>query len=280
MEVSIIRLTIVSADANCANSLQRADQNPSDKVDKNDISPELQKIVFGRLPTETGLDLIGQPQSAERVIDADCIYAFISKCNYPDEDNDYCMNTTGFEKERGISLDGGELDLETEVKTTQDGDEYRWENVAETGSMVSVHAKMVKLLPGERMGANVSIISTTLTKRLQQIRGHGRQLEVQGIKKGKMSTSIRVAANITLGWNPVYEFDFWVMEHSAGSDVVLGTDFMILAGIRLDLFHATAKLPDEVMIPLVKAQNFDNNIPEGMYVPGGPNDNLQIAAGE
>ncbi|OWY90423.1 hypothetical protein PHMEG_00041453, partial [Phytophthora megakarya] len=85
---------------------------------------------------------------------------------------------------------------------------------------------------------------------------------------------------ITLGWNTVYEFDFWVMEHSAGSEVVLGTDFMIPAGIRLDLFHATAKLPDEVMIPLVKAQNFDEDIPEGMHVPGGPNDNLQIAAGE
>ncbi|OWZ07733.1 LOW QUALITY PROTEIN: hypothetical protein PHMEG_00019840 [Phytophthora megakarya] len=100
------------------------------KVDKNDISPELQKIVFGglgSLPTETGLDLIGQSQSAERVIDADCMYL---RCNYPVEDNEYCMNTTGFEKERGISLGGGELDLETEVKITQDGDEYRWEKVA------------------------------------------------------------------------------------------------------------------------------------------------------
>ncbi|OWZ17343.1 hypothetical protein PHMEG_0008725 [Phytophthora megakarya] len=217
------------------------------------------------------------------------------------------MNTTGFEKERGISLDGGELDLETEVKITQDGDEYRWEKVAETRSMVSVRAKMVKLLPGERVGwwsskrfdqrvrmsaivreavndvripilldkgANVSIISTRLAKRLrlQQIRGHGRQLEVQGIKKGKMSTSIRVAVKITLGWNTVYEFDFWVMEHSAGSEVVLGSDFMIPAGMP--------KLPDEVMIPLVKAQIFDDDIPEGMHVPGGPNDNLQIAAGE
>ncbi|OWZ05260.1 Eukaryotic/viral aspartic protease [Phytophthora megakarya] len=208
---------------------------------------------------------------------------------------------------RGISPGGGELELETEVKITQDGDEYRWEKVAETGLMVSVHAKMVKLLPGERMGwwsskrfdkrvrmraivrgavndvripilldtgANVSSISTRLAKRLrlQQIRGHGRQLEVQDIKNGKISTSIRVAAKISLGWNTVYEFDFWVMEHSAGCEVVLGTDFMIPAGIP--------KLPDEVMIQLVKTQNVDDDIPEGMHVPGVPNDNLQIAAGE
>ncbi|OWZ14210.1 Eukaryotic/viral aspartic protease [Phytophthora megakarya] len=33
------------------------------------------------------------------------------------------------------------------------------------------------------------------------------------------------------------------MDHSAGSEVVFGTDFMIPAGIRLDLFNATAKLP-------------------------------------
>ncbi|OWZ01829.1 hypothetical protein PHMEG_00026717 [Phytophthora megakarya] len=303
--------TIASVDANCAS---RCMTQAKSGTPENCLR---WAFKLGCLPT--GLDLIGrqsaervidadyiyafirQPQSAELVIDADYIYAFICKCNYPDEDTDYGMNTTGFEKER--------------VKINQDGDEYGWEKVAETGSMVSVHTKMEKLLPGERMGwwsskrfdqhvrmtaivrgavddvripilldteANVNIISTRLAKRirLQQIRGHGRQLEVQGIKKGKMSTSIRVAAKITLGWNTVYEFDFWVMEHSAGSEVVLGTDFMIPAGIRLDLFDATAKLPDKVMIPLVKAQNFDDDIPEGMHVPGGPNDNLQIAAGE
>ncbi|OWY98788.1 hypothetical protein PHMEG_00030361 [Phytophthora megakarya] len=303
VEVSIIRPTIASVhDAGQCEAFNELAKILRAKVDKNDISPGTTEnclrwtFKLGCLP---GLDLIGQPQSAERVIDADCIYAFISKCNYPDEDNDYCMNTTGFEKERGISLGGGELDLETEAKITQDGDEYRWGKVAETGSMVSVHVKMVKLLPGELMGwwkskrfdqrvrmraivrgavndVRIPILGPTLAKRLrlQQIRGHGRQLEVQGIKKGKMSTSIRVAAKITLGWNTVYELDFWVME------VVMGTNFMIPAGIRLDLFHATAKLLDEVMIPLVKAQNFDDEIPEGMHVPGGPNDNLPIAAGE
>ncbi|OWY98766.1 hypothetical protein PHMEG_00030387 [Phytophthora megakarya] len=152
VEVSIIRPTIASVDANCqCEAFNELAKIPRTKVDKNDISPELQKIVFGCLPTETGLDPIGQPQSAEQVIDADCIYAYIRKCNYPDEDNDYCMNTTGFEKERDISLGGDALYLETEVKITQDGDEYRWEKVAEPGAMVSVHAKMVKLLPGERI---------------------------------------------------------------------------------------------------------------------------------
>ncbi|OWY93663.1 hypothetical protein PHMEG_00036859 [Phytophthora megakarya] len=68
-----------------------------------------------------------------------------------------------------------------------------------------------------------------------------------------MSTTTRVKAKITLGWNTVSEFEFWVMDHGAGSEVVLGTDFMIPAGIRLDLFNETAKLPEEEMVPLVKS---------------------------
>ncbi|OWZ15178.1 hypothetical protein PHMEG_00011229 [Phytophthora megakarya] len=143
-----------------------------------------------------------------------------------------------------------------------------------------MHAKTVKLLPEERIrwwwsqrfhrrvrmralvrgavndvavndartsilldtGANVSIITTKLARRLRldPIQEHGRQLEVQGIQEGKMSTTTRVKVKVTLGWNTVYEFEFWV----------IGTDFVIPAGIRLDLFNATAKLPGEEMVPL------------------------------
>ncbi|OWZ12718.1 hypothetical protein PHMEG_00014082 [Phytophthora megakarya] len=70
------------------------------------------------------------------------------------------------------------------------------------------------------------------------------------------------------------------MDHSAGSEVVLGTDFMIPAGIRLDLFNATAKLPGEEMVPLVKSLSTDEDSAEGMHVTGGPTKSLQIPAGE
>ncbi|OWY92191.1 hypothetical protein PHMEG_00038907, partial [Phytophthora megakarya] len=95
-----------------------------------------------------------------------------------------------------------------------------------------------------------------------------------------MSTTTRVKAKVTLGWNTVYEFEFWVMDHSAGSEVVLGTDFMIPAGIRLDLFNATAKLPGKVVVPLVKSLSTDEDSAEGMHVTGGPTKSLQIPAGE
>ncbi|OWY97883.1 Eukaryotic/viral aspartic protease [Phytophthora megakarya] len=97
---------------------------------------------------------------------------------------------------------------------------------------------------------------------------HGRQLEVPGIQEGQMSTTTRVKPK------------FWVMDHSAGSEVVLGTDVMIPAGIRLDLFNATAKLPGEEMVPLVKSLSVDEDSAEGMHVTGGPTKSLQLPAGE
>ena len=38
------------------------------------------------------------------------------------------------------------------------------------------------------------------------------------------------------------------MPHHAGVDLILGTDFMIPAGIMLDVYNAAAKLPDEIVV--------------------------------
>ncbi|KAI9992432.1 hypothetical protein PInf_017841 [Phytophthora infestans] len=45
------------------------------------------------------------------------------------------------------------------------------------------------------------------------------------------------------------------MPHYAGVDLILGTDFMITAGIRLDLYNSAVKLPDEMVIPLILSSN-------------------------
>ncbi|EGZ16374.1 hypothetical protein PHYSODRAFT_510111, partial [Phytophthora sojae] len=87
------------------------------------------------------------------------------------------------------------------------------------------------------------------------------------------------SVKITLGWERVYVFEMWIIDHNAGVNVVLGTDFMIPADIRLDLFNAAAKLPDEVMIPLIKTQNMVDEA-EGVHVNGGPVDVLQIPGRE
>ncbi|OWZ05086.1 hypothetical protein PHMEG_00022896 [Phytophthora megakarya] len=84
---------------------------------------------------------------------------------------------------------------------------------------------------------------------------------------------------VTLGWNTVYEFEFWVMDHSAGSEVVVGIDLMIPAGIRLGLFNTTAKLTGEEMVPLVKSLSTDEDSAERMHVTGGPTEILEIPTG-
>ncbi|POM72654.1 Hypothetical protein PHPALM_10596 [Phytophthora palmivora] len=80
-------------------------------------------------------------------------------------------------------------------------------------------------------------------------------------------------------WERVYEFDMWIMNHSAGVNVALGTDFMIPAG-RLDLFHGTAGLPDEVMVPLIKSLGATDDEPYGIQVVGGPTEDLYIPGHE
>ncbi|GMF51130.1 unnamed protein product [Phytophthora fragariaefolia] len=82
-----------------------------------------------------------------------------------------------------------------------------------------------------------------------------RQIDVQGIEKGQVLTSSRETVKVTLGWHVVYEFGVRIIPHHAGVDLILGTDFMIPAGIRLDLYNSTARLPDEVEIPLIKSRS-------------------------
>ncbi|GMF36305.1 unnamed protein product [Phytophthora fragariaefolia] len=76
--------------------------------------------------------------------------------------------------------------------------------------------------------------------------------ESPGNHKGKDHNNSPSLGQDHFGWERVYVFELRIMDHNAGVDVVLGTDFMIPAGVRLDLFQANAELPDEVMIPLIK----------------------------
>ncbi|KAE9004500.1 hypothetical protein PR002_g17040 [Phytophthora rubi] len=74
---------------------------------------------------------------------------------------------------------------------------------------------------------------------------------------------------VTLGWEIAYEFEVWIMDHHAGVDVILGTDFVIPAGVRLDLFNSIAKLPDEFEINLIKSANAREDTEYGKTICGG-----------
>ncbi|GMF29944.1 unnamed protein product [Phytophthora fragariaefolia] len=69
------------------------------------------------------------------------------------------------------------------------------------------------------------------------------------------------------------------MPHHAGVDLILGTDLMIPAGIWLDLYNSTARLSEEVEIPLIKSCSAWPTEPTyGDRVSDGPAESLSIPA--
>ncbi|KAE8964544.1 hypothetical protein PR001_g29020 [Phytophthora rubi] len=65
------------------------------------------------------------------------------------------------------------------------------------------------------------------------------------------------------------------------SDVIRGMDRMNPAAFSVDLFNGTAKLPNEVMVPLWKFQGNSDNGPHDTQVVGGPTEDLfPVGSGE
>ncbi|KAE8971544.1 hypothetical protein PF011_g25994 [Phytophthora fragariae] len=174
-------------------------------------------------------------------------------------------------------------------------------------------SKKLKLLPGERLGwwssrkfdrrirmralvmgavnnertkilldtgANVSAVTESFARklRLKRLASADLKIDVQGIGKTKVETTIRAMVKVTLGWEIVYEFEVWIMDHHAGVDLILGTDFMIPAGIRLDLYNSKAKLPDEIEINLIKSASAREDTEYGNTICGGPTETMDVAS--
>ncbi|KAG4039021.1 hypothetical protein PC123_g25423 [Phytophthora cactorum] len=244
-------------------------------------------------------------------MDAECIFAFMGNGKWPD---DYItsVKATETEKERSQVLSGGVEDVMecADVDGSISEDSFGRVSSA-TSHEPKGHSKMMRLNPGEKQGwwsakkfdrrirmralvqgavndkrtrilldtgANVSVITDTFARklRLRDVPDHGRRINIQGINEGKVSTTRRAQVKITLGWEMVYDLEVWVMAHSAGVDAVLGTDFMIPAGIRLDLFHGAAQLPNEIMIPLVKTTNMLDSEEYGSHGNAGPSEQLDM----
>ena len=73
--------------------------------------------------------------------------------------------------------------------------------------------------------------------------------ECVGIGEAVYTTLGRMKVKITLNGVLIYLFDVWVGA-MVGQDAILVMDFMVPAGIRLDMADGTICLPDEVRIQL------------------------------
>ncbi|POM63185.1 hypothetical protein PHPALM_27546, partial [Phytophthora palmivora] len=126
-------------------------------------------------------------------------------------------------------------------------------------------AKAVGKLNNERAtllfdsGAEVSIVDSTFARKVGCYIDDSQRQECVGIGENTYMTEGRTKIKVTLAGTLVYYFDAWVGSLS-GQEAILGMDFMVPAGIRLDLADGTLCLPDEVRIQLAgRRQLFSAN---------------------
>ena len=98
-------------------------------------------------------------------------------------------------------------------------------------------------------GAEISILDIAFARKVGCQIDESERQECVGIGESVYTTEGRTRIKITLNGNLVYIFQVWVGP-MVGQDVILGMDFMVPAGIRLDLADGTLCLPDEVRVQL------------------------------
>ena len=130
-------------------------------------------------------------------------------------------------------------------------------------------------------GANVSILSTRLARRLGLLKyaRKDQALNIQGIGDKKVSVEGQVEVKITLGLNIVYVYTVWISDHQDTSGLILGVDFLMAAGIRLDLYAGKARLPDEVCISLNNVRDVAEN-KAASRIMVSPTNTMMVSSGD
>ncbi|POM58530.1 Hypothetical protein PHPALM_36810 [Phytophthora palmivora] len=132
------------------------------------------------------------------------------------------------------------------------------ENLGDTGNTMPREFRQAKIagkINNERgillldTGAEVSIVDTAFARKVGCYIDTSQIQDCVGIGESVYRTEGRTRIKITMAGSLVYFFDIWVGD-LAGQDVILGMDFMVPAGIRLDLAYGSISLPDEVRIEL------------------------------
>ncbi|KAG4239268.1 hypothetical protein PC116_g12753 [Phytophthora cactorum] len=100
-------------------------------------------------------------------------------------------------------------------------------------------------------GAEVSILDAAFARKVGCYIDESQRQECVGIKENMKVASGRTKIMVTLAESLVHFFDVLVGE-MPGQDAILGMDFMVPGGTRLDLVDGTPCLRDEVHIQLTK----------------------------
>ncbi|OWZ07097.1 hypothetical protein PHMEG_00020553 [Phytophthora megakarya] len=96
-------------------------------------------------------------------------------------------------------------------------------------------------------GAKVSIVGTTFASKVGCYTNSSRIQDCVGIGDNMYQTEGRTRIKVIISGSLVYFFDIWVGDLTV-QIAILGMDFIVPDGIRLDLAHGSIGLPDEVRI--------------------------------
>ncbi|CAH0489044.1 unnamed protein product [Peronospora farinosa] len=118
-------------------------------------------------------------------------------------------------------------------------------------------------------GAEISILDIAFARKVGCQIDESERQECIGNEESVYTTEGRTRIKVTLNGNLVYIFKVWVGP-MVGQDAILGMDFMVPAGIRLDLADGTLCLPDEVRVQLTGRRTLYNtrvsDVKLGRYV--------------
>ncbi|OWZ12772.1 LOW QUALITY PROTEIN: hypothetical protein PHMEG_00014016 [Phytophthora megakarya] len=214
---------------------------------------------------------IGQPQLTELGLVADYFFKFTGEVNWPADREYTSVNSMEIEKERNVSLGGGGGDVSKWVDKDSHPNEASEATFQRVGRSLCDLCQAVKLLPDERLG-------------WWSFKRYYKRKRKRALVQGAVNDCrilLATGANVSVV-SAAYAKKMWMRDVSngAGVDGVLGTDFMIPTGIRLDLFHGIVRLPDEVMVPLIKSRNAIDDEIYGTQAFGGLPIDLSIPCRE
>ncbi|KAE9164846.1 hypothetical protein PF002_g31503 [Phytophthora fragariae] len=122
---------------------------------------------------------------------------------------------------------------------------HKWYKQAKIHGKLNNHRAVLLL----DTGAEVSILDTTFAREVGCLMDTEITQECVGICDETYYTVGRTRVKVTLAGNLVYYMHLWVGD-LVGQHAILGMNFMVPAGVRIDTADRTACLPDEVHIQM------------------------------
>ena len=115
-------------------------------------------------------------------------------------------------------------------------------------------------------GDEISIMDTVFDCKVGCVIDEKKKQECLRIGENTYMTKGRNKIKTTLNGSLVYYFDVWV-DDQVGQEAILGMDFMVPAGIRLDLADGTLVLPDKVRIHLADRRSLYGSSTPPIVIP-------------